>query len=136
VTPTLASSMPASDGLKEQACSSGLGTRPQEAQLDSRFSFLSTAHADLLREILVRRSPNLLNRIRQADSISRSDASVVRGSGPHGRPEEVEQSAFPSRSDPPRAGALGDVRADHGVDECRAVDIGAERPVGLSGIDY
>jgi hypothetical protein len=33
VTPTLASSMPASDGLKEQACSSGLGTRPQEAQL-------------------------------------------------------------------------------------------------------
>jgi hypothetical protein len=42
--------------------------------VDSRFSFLSTAHADLLNEILARRSSTLLQRIRQANSVSRSDA--------------------------------------------------------------
>jgi hypothetical protein len=45
--------------------------------MDSRFSFLSTAHADLLNEILARRSSTLLERIRQADSVSRSDAEEI-----------------------------------------------------------
>jgi hypothetical protein len=45
--------------------------------VDSRFSFLSTAHADLLNEILARRNPTLLERIRQADSVSRSDAEEI-----------------------------------------------------------
>ena len=34
--------------------------------------------------------------------------------------------AFPIRTQPARAGALGDVRTDHGVDECRPIDIGAK----------
>jgi hypothetical protein len=45
--------------------------------VDSRFSFLSTAHADLLNEILARRSPTLLERIRQAGSVSRSHAEEI-----------------------------------------------------------
>ena len=45
--------------------------------MDSRFSFLSTAHAELLDEILARRSPTLLERMRQASSVSRSDAEEV-----------------------------------------------------------
>lgn len=45
--------------------------------MDSRFSFLSTAHADLLNEILARRSSTLLERIRQANSVSRSDAEEI-----------------------------------------------------------
>ena len=45
--------------------------------MDSRFSFLSTAHADLLNEILARRSPTLLDRVRQANSVSRSDAEEI-----------------------------------------------------------
>jgi len=43
----------------------------------SRFRFLSTAHADVLNEILARRSPTLLERIRQANSVSRSDAKEI-----------------------------------------------------------
>jgi hypothetical protein len=45
--------------------------------VDSRFSFLSTAHAELLNEILARRSPTLLEQVRQADSVSRSDAEEI-----------------------------------------------------------
>jgi hypothetical protein len=45
--------------------------------VDSRFSFLSTAHADLLNEILAHRSSTLLERIRQANSVSRSDAEEI-----------------------------------------------------------
>jgi hypothetical protein len=53
------------------------GRAEQEEQVDSRFSFLSTAHADLLNEILARRSSTLLERIRQANSVSRSDAEEI-----------------------------------------------------------
>ncbi|GAC1456317.1 MAG: hypothetical protein PVSMB1_05990 [Gemmatimonadaceae bacterium] len=45
--------------------------------MDSRFSFLSIAHADLLNEILARRRPTLLERVRQANSVSRSDAEEI-----------------------------------------------------------
>jgi hypothetical protein len=45
--------------------------------VDSRFSFLSTAHADLLNEILARRSSTLLGRIRQDNLVSRSDAEEI-----------------------------------------------------------
>jgi len=45
--------------------------------VDSSFSFLSTAHADLLNEILARRNSALLERIRQANSVSRSDAEEI-----------------------------------------------------------
>ena len=72
---------------------------------------------------------------RQTRHNSQNHDARLQNSGAHGRPEEVEQSGFPPGSDSPRAGALGDVRADHGVDERRGVDIGAERPIGLSGID-
>jgi hypothetical protein len=67
---------------------------------------------------------------------SRASAENVTRLGLHDRPEEVEQSRFPSGRDPSGAGALGDVRTDHGVDECGAVDVGAKRSVGLSGIDH
>jgi hypothetical protein len=50
---------------------------PREKQVDSRYRFLSTAHADLLNEILTRRSPTLLERIRQATFVSRSDAEEI-----------------------------------------------------------
>jgi hypothetical protein len=45
--------------------------------VDSSFSFLSTAHADLLNEILARRSSTLLERVRQDRSVSRSDAEEI-----------------------------------------------------------
>jgi hypothetical protein len=45
--------------------------------MESRFSFLSTAHADLLNEILARYSSTLLDRVRQANSVSRSDAEEI-----------------------------------------------------------
>ena len=45
--------------------------------MDIRFRFLSTAHAELLNEILARRSPTLLERVRQANSVSRSDAEEI-----------------------------------------------------------
>ena len=45
--------------------------------MDSQFSFLSTAQADILNEILARRSPTLLERVRQANSVSRSDAEEI-----------------------------------------------------------
>ena len=45
--------------------------------MDSRFSFLSTAHADLLNEILARRSSTRLGRIRQDNLVSRSDAEEI-----------------------------------------------------------
>jgi len=45
--------------------------------MDSRFSFLSTVHADLLNEILARRNPTLLDRVRQANTVSHSDADEI-----------------------------------------------------------
>src|SRR2546423_1553040 len=45
--------------------------------VDSRFRFLSTTQADLLNEILARRSPPHLERIRQANSVSRSEADEI-----------------------------------------------------------
>ena len=45
--------------------------------MDSQFSFLSTAHAGLLNEILARRKPTLVERVRRADSISCSDAEEI-----------------------------------------------------------
>ena len=45
--------------------------------MDSGFSFLGTAQADILDEILVRRSPTLLERVRRADFMSRSDAEEI-----------------------------------------------------------
>jgi len=45
--------------------------------VDSHFSFLSTVHANLLNEILARRNSALLERIRQASSVSRSDAEEI-----------------------------------------------------------
>jgi hypothetical protein len=45
--------------------------------VDSCLSFLSTAHADLLEEILARRNSYLLERIRQAHSVSRCDAAEI-----------------------------------------------------------
>ena len=45
--------------------------------MDSRFSFLSTAHADLLNEILARRHPTLLDRVRRANAVSHSDADEI-----------------------------------------------------------
>jgi hypothetical protein len=45
--------------------------------VDSHFSFLSAAHADLLDEILARRSSTLLERVRRANSVSRSDAEKI-----------------------------------------------------------
>ena len=45
--------------------------------MDSGFSFLSTAQADLLNEILARRSPTLLERVRQANFVSRPDAEEI-----------------------------------------------------------
>jgi hypothetical protein len=45
--------------------------------VDSRFSFLSTAQAGLLNEILARRNAALLERIRQTSSVSRSDAEEI-----------------------------------------------------------
>jgi hypothetical protein len=45
--------------------------------MESRFSFLSSAHADLLNEILACRSSILLERIRHDNSVSRSDAEEI-----------------------------------------------------------
>jgi hypothetical protein len=45
--------------------------------VDSGFGFLSTTHADLLNNILARRSPNLLERVWRAHSVSRSDAEEI-----------------------------------------------------------
>jgi len=45
--------------------------------VDNRFSSLSTAHTELLDVILARRSPTLLDRVRQGNSVSRSDADDI-----------------------------------------------------------
>ena len=45
--------------------------------MDGRFNFLSTPHADLINDILTRRSPTLLDRVRQANAVSRSDAEEI-----------------------------------------------------------
>jgi hypothetical protein len=45
--------------------------------MDRAFSFLSAAHVELLNEILARRSSTLLERVRRADVISRSDAEKI-----------------------------------------------------------
>jgi hypothetical protein len=45
--------------------------------VDSSFSFLTAAHAELLNEILARRNSALLAQIRQANSVSRSDAEEI-----------------------------------------------------------
>jgi hypothetical protein len=51
--------------------------RTPEGLMDIRFRLLSTAHAELLNEILARRSPTVLERVRQADFVSRSDAEEI-----------------------------------------------------------
>jgi hypothetical protein len=45
--------------------------------MDSGFSFLNTAHADLLNEILSRRRPTLLEQIRKTDSVTRLEADEI-----------------------------------------------------------
>ena len=45
--------------------------------MDSHFSFLSTAQAELLNEIVARRRPAHIARIRQAHSVPRSDAEEI-----------------------------------------------------------
>lgn len=45
--------------------------------MDSRFSFLTTAQAELLRQILLRRDPSLLDRVQHARSVSRFDADEI-----------------------------------------------------------
>ncbi|WP_156434259.1 hypothetical protein [Mycobacterium sp. IS-1590] len=45
--------------------------------MDSSFDSLSGAHAELLNEILTRRNSALLERIRRAKSVSRSDAEEI-----------------------------------------------------------
>jgi hypothetical protein len=55
----------------------GKASTRQEEQVDSSFSFLSTTQAFLLNEILTRRKPALLERVRRADSVSSSDAEEI-----------------------------------------------------------
>ena len=68
-------------GQSEHAYNSGPGahggSQRKQASVVSRFSFLSTAQADLLNEILARRSSTLLERVRQANSVSRSEAEEI-----------------------------------------------------------
>lgn len=45
--------------------------------MDSSFNFLSSAQAELLDGILTRREPTLLDRIRQANAVSRADAEQI-----------------------------------------------------------
>ncbi|MCP9274034.1 hypothetical protein [Mycolicibacterium arenosum] len=45
--------------------------------MDSHFSFLTTAQAELLRQILLRRDPSLLERVQHAKSLSRFDADEI-----------------------------------------------------------
>jgi hypothetical protein len=45
--------------------------------MDSRFTLLDIAQAALLNEVLARRSPSLLERVRQAASVSPSDADEI-----------------------------------------------------------
>lgn len=45
--------------------------------MDSDFSFLSNAQAQLLDDILTRRNPTLVTRVQQSHSISRSDAGEI-----------------------------------------------------------
>lgn len=45
--------------------------------MDSRFSFLATAQAELLRQILLRRDPSLLERVQHAKSVSRLVADEI-----------------------------------------------------------
>ncbi|WP_193044303.1 hypothetical protein [Mycolicibacterium baixiangningiae] len=45
--------------------------------MDSDFGFLGTGQAEMLGGILARRSPTLLERIRQSKSVTRSDAEEI-----------------------------------------------------------
>jgi hypothetical protein len=45
--------------------------------VDSDFGFLGAGQAKMLGEILARRSPTLLERIRQSESVTRSDAEEI-----------------------------------------------------------
>lgn len=45
--------------------------------MDSTFGFLSSTQVQLLDDILSRRNPTLLNRIRNSDAVSRSDAEEI-----------------------------------------------------------
>jgi flagellar motor switch protein FliG len=45
--------------------------------VDSTFGFLSSTQVQLLDDILSRRNPTLLNRIRNSDAVSRSDAEEI-----------------------------------------------------------
>jgi len=68
-------------GQSEHAYNSGPGThggsQREQASLVSRFSFLSTAQADLRKEILARRSSTLLERVRQANSVDAEEIMSV-----------------------------------------------------------
>jgi hypothetical protein len=45
--------------------------------VDSDFSFLSTAQAEMLTEVLARRNSSLLGRVRQARAVSRKEAEEI-----------------------------------------------------------
>jgi hypothetical protein len=68
-------------GQSEHAYNSGPGahggSQRKQASVVSRFSFLSTAQADLLNEILARRSSTLLERVRQANSVDAEEIISV-----------------------------------------------------------
>jgi len=68
-------------GQSEHAYNSGPGahggSQRKQASVVSRFSFLSTAQADLLNEILARRSSTLLERVRQANSVDAEEIMSV-----------------------------------------------------------
>lgn len=68
-------------GQSEHAYNSGPGahggSQREQASVVSRFSFLSTAQADLLNEILARRSSTLLERVRQANSVDAEEIMSV-----------------------------------------------------------
>ena len=45
--------------------------------MDSDFGFLGTGQAEMLGEILTRRSPDLLARVRRSGSVTRSEAEEI-----------------------------------------------------------
>lgn len=49
----------------------------QEDQVDSRFNFFRSGEAQLLNDILARRSPTLISRLQESRSVSRSDADEI-----------------------------------------------------------
>jgi hypothetical protein len=45
--------------------------------VDSTFNFLSSTDVQLLNEILTRRNPTLVNKIRHSESVARADAEEI-----------------------------------------------------------